>query len=386
MPTSDIIAGLALAIWLYLLCARGGFWRGAQRDDVKMAVPKAWPSVVAIVPARNEAAGIGESIGSLLGQRYPGSFSVVLVDDDSGDGTAEIARRAASASRQQDRLTIVNSGPLPSGWTGKLWALAQGIDHIERGPAPPVYLMLTDADIVHAPDSAAWLVAKAEADGLVLTSLMAKLRCESLAEKTLVPAFIFFFQMVYPFAWVNRRHSATAAAAGGCVLARREDLQQAGGIPAIRTAVIDDCALAKIMKARGPIWLGLTGRVQSIRPYPHWGDIRRMVARSAYAQLRYSPMLLAGAIAGLALTFLAAPVMAIFGAGLARGLGLLTWALMALAFQPMLRFYRVSPWWGLALPAIAATYMIFTLDSAFQYARGRGASWKGRFQAKALDR
>jgi hopene-associated glycosyltransferase HpnB len=215
----------------------------------------------------------------------------------------------------------------------------------------------------------------------VLTSLMVKLRCESLAEHASIPAFIFFFQMLYPFSWVNRPGSAVAAAAGGCMLVRADALARAGGIETIRTALIDDCALATALKVRGPIWLGLTDRVHSIRPYPEFADIRRMVARSAYAQLHYSPLLLAGTVAGMLLTYLAPPLLAVFASGAAQAIGIIAWLLMTVAFMPTLRFYRVPLYWSLALPAIAFLYMLYTLDSAYQYVRGRGGSWKGRAQA-----
>jgi hopene-associated glycosyltransferase HpnB len=377
-----VLALVALAIWLYLLVARGAFWRCTERDDWAPVHPAAWPRVAAVVPARNEAEGIGASIGSLLAQDYPGAWTVILVDDDSDDGTADIARRAAKAG---ERLRVVSSRGLPAGWTGKLWAVKQGIDAAAALPQPPDYLLLTDADIVHAPDSVTRLVAHAEAKRLVLTSLMVKLRCESFAERVSVPAFIFFFQMLYPFSWVNRPQSEVAAAAGGCMLVRADVLRQAGGIEVIRGALIDDCALAKALKAHGPIWLGLTERVHSIRPYPAFGDIRRMVARSAYAQLRYSPLLLLGTVAGMAVTYLAPPLLAIFGSGTARILGLASWALMLIAYQPTLRLYRLSPLWGVALPAIALQYLLFTLDSAYQYVRGRGGSWKGRVQANVSE-
>ena len=377
----EVIAALAVAIWLYLAFARGGFWLSSEREEGGPARLAAWPSITAVIPARNEADGIGKCIGSLLGQDYPGEWSVILVDDDSSDGTAAAARQAAVAINQDARLTIVPGQPLPAGWTGKLWAVKQGIDAAQAAPRSPDYLLLTDADIVYAPDVLRALVARAEGGRLALTSLMVKLRCESFAERSLIPAFIFFFQMLYPFPWINRPSGATAAAAGGCMLVRAEVLRQAGGIDAIHGALIDDCALAKLIKARGPIWLGLTDRVRSIRRYPHFGDIRHMVARSAYAQLRYSPVLLAGTVAGMALTYLAPPLIAIFGSGSARILGLFAWALMALLFQPTLRLYRLSPAWGFALPAIALCYMLCTLDSALQFARGRGGSWKGRIQA-----
>jgi hopene-associated glycosyltransferase HpnB len=383
-----ILAAIVLAIWLYLLSARGAFWLCTERDDRAPGQGDAdagrtsWPRVAAVVPARNEADSIGDSIGSLLAQDYSGSWTVILVDDDSSDDTAAIARRRAGAD---GRLTIVVSRDLPAGWTGKLWALKQGIDAAMTSPQPPDYLLLTDADIVHAPDSLRRLVARAEDGALVLTSLMVKLRCESIAERVNIPAFIFFFQMLYPFALVNRRKSRVAAAAGGCMLIRADALASAGGIAAIRGALIDDCALARLLKAQGPIWLGLTERVHSIRPYPELADIRRMVVRSAYAQLRYSPLLLAGTVAGMFLTYLAPPLLAIFGSGAVRVLGLAAWAMMALAFQPTLRFYRLPPLWGIALPVIALQYLVFTLDSAWQYVRGRGGSWKGRVQANVSE-
>jgi hopene-associated glycosyltransferase HpnB len=378
-----LLASAAFAVWLYLVFAHGGFWLCAERDDGQPARPVHWPPVAVVVPARNEADGIAASIASLLGQDYP-ALAIVLVDDDSSDGTADVARRAAARLGGAKRLTVVTGRPLPAGWTGKLFADKQGIEAATEKFAPK-YLLLTDADIVHAPDTVSWLVAQAETHGLVLTSLTAKWRCDNLAERVHIPAFIFFFQMLYPFGWVNRPGRKTAGAAGGCMLVRADTLRAAGGIDIIRDALIDDCALAVALKRRGPIWLGLTERVRSIRPYPGWGDIRRMVSRSAYAQLRYSPLLLAGTIAGMALTYLVPPLMALFAGGSAQVLGITAWLLMAVSFQPTLRYYRVSPLWGLALPAITVLYMLYTLDSAYQYAAGRGGSWKGRVQAKASD-
>ena len=373
-----VVASIALAVWLYLLLARGAFWRCTERDEDAPAQPTAWPRVVAVVPARNEADHIADSTASLLRQDYRGPWTIILVDDDSDDATAEIARRAANGD---PRLRVLGSRGLPAGWTGKLWAVSQGVDAAMSLPAPPDYLLLTDADIVHASDSVSRLVARAEEKRLVLASLMVKLRCESFAERANVPAFIFFFQMLYPFACVNRPQSRIAAAAGGCMLVRADALREAGGIDSIRGALIDDCALAKALKAHGPIWLGLTERVHSVRPYRALADIRRMVARSAYAQLGYSPVLLFGTLAGMGLTYLIPPLAAVFGSGAPRVIGLATWALMALSFQPTLRLYRLSPLWGIALPAIALQYMLFTLDSAYQHVRGRGGSWKGRLQA-----
>jgi hopene-associated glycosyltransferase HpnB len=367
--------------WACLLAARGGFWLAAERDDSEDAQPiasKPWPSVVAIVPARNEAQVIAEGVRSLLCQRYPGPYSVVLVDDQSDDGTAEAARSASLESGAAHRLSVLTGAPLPHGWTGKLWAVSQGIAYAEAQARPAEYLLLTDADIAHSPDSLLRLVARARAGGLVLTSAMAKLRCMSPAERALIPAFVFFFQMLYPFAWVNRARRGTAAAAGGCMLVLREALHATGGIAAMRSELIDDCALARQLKTRGPIWLGLTVRVRSLRAYSSIGEIRRMVARSAYAQLRYSPVLLLGTTVAMTLVYLAPPAIALSGTGAAKAVAIAAWGAMALALQPILRFYRRSPLWGLALPAIAAAYLAFTFDSAYQHWRGRGGMWKGR--------
>ena len=375
------IAALAAAIWLYLVLARGRFWLCSERDGGESKTLSSWPLVTVVIPARNEADGIAETIGSLLRQDYAGAFTIILVDDDSNDGTADVARRTAAGLNASARLQIISGAPLPRGWTGKLWAVKQGVEAAQSASNPPDYILLSDADIVYAPEVLSGLVARAVSNKLVLTSLMVKLRCESLAERTLIPAFIFFFQMLYPFPWVNKPGGATAAAAGGCMLVRSDALKTAGGIDAIRNALIDDCSLAKLLKAQGPIWLGLTERVHSSRPYPDFEDIRRMVSRSAYAQLRYSPLLLAGTVVGMALTYLAPPLLAVFASGGARWVGLLAWGLMAVAFLPTLRLYRRSPLWGLVLPAVALCYMLFTLDSALQFARGKGGLWKGRVQA-----
>ena len=377
------LSAVALAIWIYLVFARGGFWLCRERDNAREPLPAVLPQIAIVVPARNEAENIARSITSLLKQDYP-ALALVLVDDDSTDGTADVARRTAAALGKEDRLTIVTGTPLPPRWTGKLWAVKQGIAAADEKFAPK-YLMLTDADIVHAPDTASWLVAHAEKHDIALTSLTARWRCENLPERVHIPAFIYYFEMLYPFAWVNRPDHPMAGAAGGCMLVRADALRGAGGIDVIRDALIDDCALAGAMKKQGPIWLGLTDRVVSIRPYTTWGDIRRMVARSAYAQLNYSPLQLIGCVAGLILTYLVPPSMALFATGWAQIFGFAAWLLMAMSFQPILRFYRLSPLWGVALPAITFLFMLYTLDSAYQYAAGKGGAWKGRVQAKAHD-
>jgi hopene-associated glycosyltransferase HpnB len=377
----EILAFLALAVWSYLAIGRGSFWRCAERDDGEPRAPAAWPRVTVVIPARDEADGIGRCLDSLLGQDYRGVWSVMLVDDNSSDGTADVALQTAANCGASERLTVVSGAALPRGWTGKLWALSQGIAATERSERPPEYFLLTDADIVYAPGMLSWLVAKATSSAAVLASFMVKLRCESLSERCLIPAFVFFFQMLYPFAWVNRSERATAAAAGGCVLIRADKLAEAGGIDVIRDALIDDCALARRLKGKGPIWLGLTERVTSIRSYPGWGDVARMVSRSAYAQLGYSPLLLAGTIAAITLAFLVPPVAALTGSGDTRLLGIGAWALMAALFWPTLRLYGISPLGGLGLPAIAFAYLMFTIDSALKSMRGQGGLWKGRFQA-----
>jgi squalene synthase HpnC len=331
---------------------------------------------VAVVPARNEAEGIERALRSLEAQDYRGAFRIIVVDDQSTDDTAGRVRSLCS-----DRIMLIAGSARPQGWTGKLWALQQGIDAAAQ--TRPEFLWLTDADIVHAPDNLWRLVERAEKGKLALVSLMAKLCCESAAERLLIPAFVFFFAMLYPFAWVNNITRKVAAAAGGCMLVRRETLQSAGSIAAIRGEIIDDCALARRLKAHGPIWLGLTSRSVSIRPYAQFSDIRGMVSRSAFAQLHYSWSMVVLTIIGMGAIYVAPPILAIFAHGPARFAAAAAWLAMAVSLMPMLRFYRRNPLWGFALPVTAACYAAFTLDSAIQHRRGRGGMWKGRAQAAA---
>ena len=394
------IAGVSLAIWLYLVALRGGFWRADRRLDEDLAAPPAWPAVVALVPARDEAEVIGRSVAALLAQDYPGRFRIVLVDDDSRDGTAEAARHAAGAA---ERLSVVAARALPAGWSGKLWALSEGLAHAEAAqltgldePEAP-YLWLSDADIEHGTATLRRLVAKAEDQRLNLVSLMVALSCRGLWERLLIPPFIYFFQMLYPFAWVNDPRKGTAAAAGGCMLLRRDALARAGGFEAIQGELIDDCALARRIKdlppteseaaegggARG-VWLGLTATSRSIRPYRGLGEIWRMVARSAYTQLRHSPLLLLGTLIGLALTFLAPPLIGLsaelHGGKVAAILGFSAWSLMALSAVPTYRLYRQPVWLAAFLPLAAACYAAMTLESALRHWRGAGGAWKGRVE------
>lgn len=375
-----VVASVCLALWAYLIAARGLFWTATVRDDARLPDPARWPPVTAVIPARNEADFIGASVTSLLSQNYSGSLAVIVVDDDSDDGTGDRARAAAPTDRA---LTVLRGEGPPPGWTGKLWALKQGVDAAEAADEKPEFILLTDADIVHAPDSLSSLVARACASGTVLTSLMARLRCDTWAERSHVPAFVYFFEMLFPFRWVNRRDAGTAGAAGGCMLIRADALRAIGGIASVRNALIDDCSLAGKLKAVGPIWLGLTERVRSLRPYAGLAQVRHMISRTAFAQLGYSPWLLAATTAGMVLVFVAPPLFAIFAEGIARWLGLAAWLLMALSFQPILRFYRLSPLWGIALPGIALLYTLYTLDSACRHLRRRGGEWKGRVHANA---
>jgi hopene-associated glycosyltransferase HpnB len=362
---SGMVLGISVAaIWLYLLLGRGWFWR---IRETSAPPPGPAPRIVAVIPARNEAAVVAAAIESLAKQPYGGEFHVVLVDDHSDDGTAAAARSAAPP----ETLTVIDAAPLPTGWTGKLWAVAQGVEYARR--FHPDYLLLTDADIVHAPGKLAELAARA-ASGYDLVSYMATLHCESLAERALIPAFVFFFFLLYPPAWGT-------GAAGGCMLVRRETLDRIGGIARIRGELIDDCALARAVRvAGGRVWLSPSAGTRSIRPYPTFIEIGRMISRSAFTQLRYSAWLLAGTVAGLLLTYVAPVALA---AGLAGGsacptLGIAAWATMAAMYAPVLRFYRVSLLWAPLLPAIALFYLGATIHSAVQHWRGRGGMWKGR--------
>ncbi len=355
---------LCLAIWLYLVFGHGRFWRSGP--ELAPSRPRAAPAVDVVVPARDEAATIAAVIASLLAQDYPGEFRVILVDDGSSDGTAQAAGSAP-------RLTVLTAPPKPPGWSGKLWALSQGV---AAGGAPVI--LCTDADIVHDPRHLASLVARLEEPAVDLVSEMVRLNCTSLAERALVPAFVYFFQMLYPFARVNDPGSRVAAAAGGTVLIRREALERIGGIAAIRGALIDDVTLARAVKRGGAVYLGHSGLAASIRPYPGAGDLWRMIARTAFTQLDYSAVLLLLTVAGLALVWWAPVAVALAGHGGARWAAVGACVLAAGSYLPTLARYRVSPLWALALPGIAAFYMAATIGSAVDHWRGAGATWKRR--------
>jgi hopene-associated glycosyltransferase HpnB len=359
-----LIALLSLCIWIYLFFAHGRFW--ASQPELAPARPLGTPDVDVVIPARDEAETIARVIASLLAQDYPGRFRIILVDDDSTDGTATLAGAAPN-------LIVVTALPKPAGWSGKLWALSQGIAFSQA----PV-LLFADADIVHDPRHLATLVARLEESRLDLVSEMVRLNCTSLAERSLVPAFVYFFQMLYPFARVNSAASRVAAGAGGTVLIRREALDRIGGIASIKGALIDDVTLARSVKAGGNIYLGHSRLATSIRPYPHFIDIWRMISRTAFTQLRYSAILLALTLIGLTLVWWAPIASAVLGEGWVRICGVVAYALGAVSYVPTLARYARSRWWSLALPLIALFYMAATVDSALMYWRGAGARWKNR--------
>ncbi|HTO06868.1 MAG TPA: glycosyltransferase [Myxococcota bacterium] len=380
-----LAALISAAAWIYLVFARQGFWLCDQRLDREYA-PEAWPDVVAVVPARNEVDVLPQSLGSLLDQEYPGRFRVVLVDDESTDGTASVAHDVARARPNGARLEVVRTEARPAGWVGKMWALHSGVTAGEKEGVPP-WWWLTDADVAHAPDSLARLVAKGEAESLDLVSLMVKLDRAHGWNALLVPAFVYFFQQLYPFPAVNDPRSPVAAAAGGSVLVRSGALARVGGIEALRGEVIDDCALGRAIKRGGRIWLGLAEREESVRPYSGLDDVWNMVARSAYTQLQHSRALLAGTLAGLLLLYLV-PVLAVLGGLFAGGsaaamFGAAAWMLQAASFVPTLALYKRSPWLALALPAAGVLYAAMTFDSAQRHWRNEGATWKGRSGAGA---
>ena len=379
---AGIVGIIALAIWLHVFFGRGWFWRVKKLDadrteDLALAN---LPSVMAVVPARNEADTIGQVVKSLLAQDYPGDFSLVIVDDHSGDSTAAIALQAASTTATPARLRVLSADALPDSWTGKVWAMNCGVAAASANP--PAFYWFTDADVNHSPDTLRRLVAQAAQQRADLASLMVLLQAKTLPERALIPAFLYFFLMLYPPRWIADDELNTAGAAGGCVLLRRDALERLGGLAAIRKEVIDDCALAKKVKqSGGRVWMGLTRKSSSLRAYGSWSEIRDLIARTAFTQLRYSALLLAGTLAGMLLTYVA-PVALLFAQDpIARLLGLASWLLMSFSFMPTMRFYRLSPLGAPLLPLAALFYTYATLLSAMRYWRGRGGQWKGRAQA-----
>jgi hopene-associated glycosyltransferase HpnB len=373
------IGAATVAIWVYLLLLRGGFWRMRSEPALAAAATPA-AKVTAVIPARDEAAVIGPVLRSILAQDYPGALDIVIVDDESGDGTADVARAAAAAAGAEARVRVLRGTPPPPGWTGKLWALRQGIEAARRHS--PDYLLLTDADIVHAPRNLRELIARARAERRDLVSLMVRLNCRSLPEQLLIPAFVFFFSMLYPPRWVADPSRRTSAAAGGCMLIRAEILDRIGGIDAIRGEIIDDCALSRRVKqAGGRVWLGLATDTVSLREYRSWRPLWDMIARCAFAQLGYSAVVLALTLLLLTIAYLAPPLLLLSTDAHAAALGAIAWALMSLMFLPIVRRYAAPRLTALLLPAICVFYAAATVASAIMFWRGRGGRWKGRFQA-----
>jgi hopene-associated glycosyltransferase HpnB len=414
---------LSAAAWLYLVAAHGRFWFADQRLPDVPVPADGWPDVVAIVPARDEAAVLPSTLPTLLGQDYPGELRIVLVDDASTDGTAQVAEKLAAEQQQPLRtLDVVHSDGPPPGWAGKVAAMNRGFEaSMESAPAQPAstqpapalsasapskYVLFTDADIAHSADSLRRLVAFGEARGLDLVSLMVRLRTETAAERAIVPAFVYSFAQLYPFPLVNRLRSRVAAAAGGCMLVRRNALIEAGGLARIAGARIDDVALGTLLKrgangnspnengtGKRRIWLGLTTSVRSVRPYPKLADLWDMIARSAYTQLRHSLLLLGGTLVGLLLLYAVPPVFGLAflaatlgGSGggwqaVTAAAGLTAWALMCVSYLPTLRLYRLGGWRALLLPAVMMLYGAMTFDSARRHYRGSGGRWKGRVEA-----
>ncbi len=379
------LAAAACAAWVALLVARGRYWLADQGLPETEAELETWPGVVALVPARNEAQHLPTTLRALLDQDYPGLLRILVVDDESDDGSAEVAKAIAHEHPRGHHLEVVSTRERPGGWVGKMWALQCGLEAAQRRDLPWSVAWLSDADVAHPPRTLRRLVAKAHTDDRALVSLMVRLDDDGAWERWLIPAFVYFFQQLYPFVWVNRRDTRTAAAAGGCVLVRRDILERIGGFAAIRGEVIDDCALAARVKREAPIWLGLSDASRSIRPYGGLGGVWDMVARTAFTQLRHSWLLLALTVLAMGWLYLA-PALLVLGFPLHRDLAALSfgaaaWGLQALSFAPTLARYGRPPVAGLALPALGALYTAMTVDSALRHRRGRGARWKERAEA-----
>lgn len=372
---------LTLIFWLYALLSKVRFWQ-IRTSPVPSppAQEKNWPQIVAVIPARNEAETIASTLQSLLTQSYPGEFSVILVNDHSEDETVSNAEACARQLGKEKQLIILNAPELPPRWSGKVWAMQQGFLHCEKVHLRPQYILFTDADITHSEDSLHELACRAYRDKLSLVSFMVKLNCQSFAEKLMIPAFVYFFRMLYPFEKVNNPNSSIAAAAGGVMLVERAVLRKSQGLAKIHNALIDDCALAKVIQKEGSLWLGMTASTISSRQYSSFGEIWTMIARTAFFQLRNSFLRLMGCIVGMALIFIVPPALTLASSGIPQIIGALAWAMIAITYAPMLRFYKRSLLWAPFLPIIALLFLGATLDSARRHYLGHGGSWKGRAQ------
>ncbi|NER02568.1 MAG: glycosyltransferase [Okeania sp. SIO3C4] len=373
---------LNLIIWIYLLIFRGKFWLADRRllpiSETEIKKNQYWPSISVIIAARNEAKLLRATLKSLLNQDYSGNFKIILVDDNSKDNTVNVAKYIAQQNNNLTKLEVISAGNLPSGWSGKLWAINQGIRYAKKQTPAPDYFLFTDADIEYNSTNIRQLIIKAEQDNLALVSLMVKLQCQTLTEALMIPAFVFFFQKLYPFRWVNNPRNSTAAAAGGCILIRHQVLDEIGGIEVIKDALIDDCSLARAVKQKSTnkkIWLGLTSDTKSRRSYPDLFSIWSMVARTAFTQLNYSPLLLVATVIGMKLTYLVPSLGIILGVIFSWweivAIALLARILMFLAYLPIVRFYQLSPIYAMSLPTVALIYTLIIIDSAWRHWRGR---------------
>src|SRR5579864_5064551 len=368
---------IAAVTWSCLVWARGLFWRIRGAQPTASDKTEFSGAVVAVVPARNEVELIGPVVTSLLNQSV--ALPIVLVDDESTDGTADVARRAAESAGKANALIVIQSKPLPAGWTGKLWSMHQGIEYARA--LHPAWLMLADADVLHGPETVANLGLIASRGHYDLVSFMVKLHCESLPEKLLIPAFVYFFFMLYPPAWIRSTRRSTAGAAGGCMLLRAQTLERAGGLESIRSAIIDDCSLARLLKQHGgKLWMGLTDKSQSLRRYEKFLDVEHMVSRTAFNQLKHSSLLLLCTIAGMVITYLAPPLLLLTRSRLTIIMGAAAWVAMTMTYSAMVRYYRLNPAWVLTLPLAALFYLGATMHSAVKYWSGTGGDWKGRVQ------
>jgi hopene-associated glycosyltransferase HpnB len=377
-----MLAVVSLLVWIVLTFLRGAFWQLIPFDDdiAKQESLARWARVVTIVPARNEAETIARTVESLVKQDYPGELRVVVVDDHSEDGTGALAREAAEKAGASERVLILQGAALASGWTGKLLAMQQGLESAAAREAD--YIWFTDADIEHAPDTLRRVVQRAEKGALDLVSLMALSQVNSFAERLLIPPFLYFFLKLYPPGWTASRKRKTAGAAGGCILLKRAALERIGGLAAIRGEVIDDCTLARgVKRTGGGIWMGLTRKSVSLRTYTSFTEIQDLIARTAFTQLRYSWLALAGTLVGMLVTYLLPVIFTFSARPMVWRLGLAAWVLMAITYLPTVRFYRMSPLWAAALPVAAGFYTYATWLSAVRYWLGRGGQWKGRAQA-----
>ena len=372
-----ILSSISLMIWLYLALLHGNFWNPPSIKKAKKI--SKYPEITILIPARNEAKYIKNSLMSLLRQNYEGKYRAIVVDDSSSDATLEIVK---GISKKNNKIHVMQGKVLKEGWAGKVWAQYQGINFIKKKFPNSKYILFTDADIAHSPNNLKNLTIKAESESLDLVSLMVLLKANNFSEKILIPAFVFFFQKLYPFEWVNDPRRKIAAAAGGCMLVNYFTLKKSGGIEKIKNQIIDDCALARILKKNGRIWLGITKETKSLRNYKKISEIWSMVTRSAYDQLNYSILLLIICAFGMFCTYMI-PVIALSVGFFDENnylffTGLIAWFIMSYTYIPTLRNFNEKSFMATFLPIASIFYTLTTIDSARMHLWGSGGSWKDR--------